>query len=408
METGDGLIVRVRGHAGALTTRQLRGIGDIACHHGNGIVDLTRRANVQIRGVEADDLPSLWSRLADLDLIDAHADAEAVRNVMVDPLAGLIPGEMVDARRIAQALETDLAHRPEFWSLPGKFGFAVDGGGLLSLDGERADIRLRAVRGAERPMMALGVDRKRGTDWLCLVVPALAHEAALCLAAAFIAGSRDSPRARMRDLPDEAMGDLRRALVAYGEPTGDISIPVRRGADRVGRLEAGGATVAVGIGAPFGRLEAPAVEAMAGAAEALGIDAIFLSPWRALFMPATDACAAERLLGLACDNGLITSPVDPLLAIDACPGAPACRSACLDTRATARRIAAMLPLAGVTSVHISGCAKGCARSKPADLVLVDCEAGFGVIRNGTAEAAPGAYIKPDDLDALRGLLKAGS
>jgi precorrin-3B synthase len=406
METGDGLIVRVRGRAGSLTTRQLRGISGISRHFGNGVVDLTRRANVQVRGIEADDLPGVWSRLSDCDLIDANADAEAVRNVMVNPLSGRDPTETVNARSIAEALEAELSHRPEFWALPGKFGFSVDGGGMLSLDGERADIRLRAARVGERAMIAVGADRKSATDWLCLVDPAHAHEAALSLAAAFLACAKDCPRARMRDLPDEALKGLRRALSADGLLDGDDAFPVHSRGDRVGLLE-GGSLVAVGIGAPLGRLESQAMEVLADAAEALGITDIFLSPWRVLYLPVRDARAAEHLLGIARDFGLVTSAADPLMAIDACPGAPACRSAFLDTRAAARRVAALLPLPGISSVHISGCAKGCARSKPADLVLVDCEAGFGVIRNGTAEALPGAYMKPEDLDALRGLLKPG-
>jgi precorrin-3B synthase len=70
-----------------------------------------------------------------------------------------------------------------------------------------------------------------------------------------------------------------------------------------------------------------------------------------------------------------------LLRIEACPGAPACASATVDTRAEARRLAAM-DLPG--TIHVSGCAKGCARSAPADLTLVGHEGRFGVVRNGTA------------------------
>jgi len=36
------------------------------------------------------------------------------------------------------------------------------------------------------------------------------------------------------------------------------------------------------------------------------------------------------------------------------------------------------------TVHVSGCAKGCAKSGPADFVLVGSEGRYGIVRNGTA------------------------
>jgi precorrin-3B synthase len=97
--------------------------------------------------------------------------------------------------------------------------------------------------------------------------------------------------------------------------------------------------------------------------------------------------------------GLIVDENDPLLRIDACPGAPACRSASVDTRRTARRLAAA-GFAG--TLHVSGCAKGCARSTPADLTLVGEGGRYGVVRSGTARDAIGRTIDADDLAAFHG------
>ena len=97
--------------------------------------------------------------------------------------------------------------------------------------------------------------------------------------------------------------------------------------------------------------------------------------------------------------GLIVDENDPLLRVDACPGAPACRSASVDTRATARGLAAS-GLAG--TLHVSGCAKGCARSMAADLTLVGEAGRYGVIRNGTTRDAIERTIAADDLAVLHG------
>ena len=109
MQTGDGLIVRVRPRCGALSAKQALVVSEVARCHGNGLVDLTRRANIQIRGVDARDLAHVWSALSEGGLIDAHADAEAVRNVMVSPLTGVDPTEVYDVRPTATALETALS-----------------------------------------------------------------------------------------------------------------------------------------------------------------------------------------------------------------------------------------------------------------------------------------------------------
>ena len=112
--------------------------------------------------------------------------------------------------------------------------------------------------------------------------------------------------------------------------------------------------------------ELVAIAARAGASE------IRLSPWRAVYVDASVDVPEEL--------GLIVDENDPLLRIDACPGAPACLSASVDTRRAARRLAAS-GFAG--TLHVSGCAKGCARSRPADLTLVGEGGRYGVVRNGT-------------------------
>jgi precorrin-3B synthase len=96
----------------------------------------------------------------------------------------------------------------------------------------------------------------------------------------------------------------------------------------------------------------------------------------------------------ACE-GLITRADDSLLRVVACSGAPRCREAHADTRALA---AALAPhLAADASLHVSGCAKGCAQSGPAPITLVATAQGFDLIRGGSTRDTP----------VLRGLSVAG-
>jgi precorrin-3B synthase len=153
----------------------------------------------------------------------------------------------------------------------------------------------------------------------------------------------------------------------------------------------------LGIAAPFGRLEAPQLRRFADLAEEAGARDIRLSPWRALYIGTRDVGAASRAVEVARDIGLIVDANDPILRIDACPGAPACRSSSVDTRRDARRLAGSA-FAGI--IHVSGCAKGCARSAPADLVLVGEEGRYGVVRNGTTRDVPERTIDAEEAGAL--------
>lgn len=406
MQTGDGLIVRVRPRCGALSVAEMQAVCGIAERYGNCLIDLTRRANLQIRGVEARELPRVWDALSEAGLIDEHADAEAVRNVMVGPLAGLDPTEISDVRSIAAALETALLTTPGLWALPGKFGFVVDGGGLLGLGDERADIRLKAIETDGGIGIAVGIERADGPDWLRVLDPARAHVAAVRLALAFIAAPKPQRRARLRDLDPAAVAALQAALEDCGVPADLPTSLAPSACCRVGPIETHGAVFAVGLGVPFGRVMAPSLSWLAEAAAELGIAAFRLSPWRVLYALVSDNGAATRLLTAARTAGFVTTPDDLRMAIDACPGAPACRSAWADTRAAALRIAGMLPFSGVASVHVSGCAKGCARSRAADLVLVAEADGFGIVRNGTAADMPEAVVKAANLHDLPALLLA--
>ena len=52
MQTGDGLLVRLNSvAAGFLSPAALSGVADAAFRHGNGIVEVTARGSVQMRGL---------------------------------------------------------------------------------------------------------------------------------------------------------------------------------------------------------------------------------------------------------------------------------------------------------------------------------------------------------------------
>src|SRR5689334_21370364 len=85
MESGDGLVVRVRPFGGRLEAAQTAGLAELAGRYGNGLIDVTSRANLQIRGVDEQGHLPLLEGLAELRLLDPDADIEARRNILVTP-----------------------------------------------------------------------------------------------------------------------------------------------------------------------------------------------------------------------------------------------------------------------------------------------------------------------------------
>ena len=98
-------------------------------------------------------------------------------------------------------------------------------------------------------------------------------------------------------------------------------------------------------------------------------------PWRMLYLE-----GAEKIV----TQSFIRSRNHPVLGVSACPGAPACSQATVSTRALARRLADRVP----GSLHVAGCAKGCARRTAAAVTLVGREGLFDLVRDGKASDIP--------------------
>lgn len=354
MASGDGLVARVRPRGGRLTPEQAIGLARLAVAHGNGLLDLTSRANIQVRGVTEDGYGLLIEGLAALGLIDATAEAEAQRNIVVTPYWS---GDD-DVQTIAAALADALA-APDAPRLPGKFGFSVDCGPSPVLGAISADIRLE--RGGDGCLLC----RADGAAAAARVTAGTAVNAAMQLAHWFVrSGGVRGGRGRMA-------AHLARGAVL---PDMFIEAPIRPSAvvmPKPGLVEAG-----VLLGFEFGQMRAGTLSALAD------YGALRLTPWRMLLIEG---------LGAAPDlPGLVTRPDDPALRVIACTGAPDCMQAQQPTRALARILTQSLPkfLPQDAVLHVSGCAKGCAHPQSAALTLTAGADGFDLVRGGRPGDAP--------------------
>ncbi len=348
MMSGDGLVVRIRAPLGRLSQVQAHGVAHLSRRYGNGLLDVSARANLQMRGVQESGHAGLIDGLRALGLVDEDAAAEARRNVMLAPF--WTSGD--DAHSIARDLSAALTAATDL-ALPGKFGFAVDCGPRPVLQDIAADIRIE--RGADGLIL-----RADGAVTGCPVTPAKAAAEAIALARWFLAtGGAPSGRGRMK----AHVGTGVALPEGYNAPQ-----PLAEFAPRPGAAESG-ALVAL----EFGQITADTFDRLADQAP------IRLTPWRMLLLEGLNACTP-------CD-GAIFEAADPRLRVVACTGAPGCPQALGSTRDLARALAARLPEGA--KLHVSGCTKGCAHPGAAPLTLTATAPDrYALIRNGSAADRP--------------------
>lgn len=379
MPTGDGLLARVHPPLGILTPPQARAVADGARRHGNGHLDLTARANLQVRGVSEATRLALADRLQSIGLGDVRADGGPQRLTLTSPLAGIDPDETIDVPALARAVE---AMGPTILGLPAKTLVVIEG--RVGAAMPEADCFVIA-RGPGVVAVAIGA-----APGLRELVTCEAGDAPGLVRALLDAFARTGRR-RMRDLSDTDMSVMIRALTAEGPIRAPVCV-TEGGRDFVSGspfapapgLHAGLRILA--LDAPFGRCTADALDQIADAAEAFGTDAIRLSPTRGFVLTTAPGIRAAAVVADLASDFIVASD-DPRSSIDACTGAPGCASGSTPTLADAARLAgAFRPLAMPDiSAHVSGCAKGCARPGPADLTLVGRDGRYGVVLGG----APG-------------------
>lgn len=389
METGDGWLVRLHPPGARLVPAQLRQIAALATEHGSGLVEISARANLQIRGVTATSHPVLVEHLLAEHLVDEHEGNGPQRVTLVSPLAGRDPTGLIDAAALAAQVEQYARAVP---GLPAKLGIVVDDGSAQALDGFTSDIRLVGT-GAGRVALCLGDRLWRGP----IPVTDAAEAVATILRgfASLRAGAPDQIR-RLRDLSPEALESLS-TLPGAAAPA--PRTPPRR----AGLFALGGDRFATLVGLPFGRCGAATLDRLGAVQEKADIR---LSPWRGLAFRDLDRAGAESLLALAGNLGLITRDDDPRLSVQACAGSPACSRAeapaMADAAALAETVADLL-VQGM-ALHVSGCVKACAHPAAADLTLVGRDGRYDVVLGGTTRDKPVATL---DLPALLTRLQPG-
>jgi precorrin-3B synthase len=434
MPTGDGLLVRLM-PTDSVAVADLLALCAAARRDGNGTIEITARGSLQVRGLSASSAPAFTRAVAELGI--AASDG---LSVVTDPLPD-DPESVIDPRPVATMVRRAVAQAS--LELSAKVSVIIDGGGRLHVDALPADIRLRAIRFAEKPLLqvSIGGDAASATPLGAIALPAT-NDVALALLGAIVA---QGPHARAAELVAAVGIEHLQSLIGNHLQCAPTA-PRRSPAEMIGTHRLRDGSMAVGVALPFGHIHSDALAALARLALTYGVHSVGLAPGRALLLLGVAAENADALANEAARLGLIVYPDDPRRRIVACPGKPACASGLIAARTLATDLAQSLVLArglsgaatsaippperggtptrqhllrseantvdlpltggGMESppcaaqlIHISGCAKGCAHPRAAALTVVGTERGCGIVHAGSARSVPSSHVDPTHIVA---------
>jgi ferredoxin-nitrite reductase len=399
----DAFMLRLRLPGGILSSHQAAGLADIAERFGGGTIDVTTRANLQIREIGAAHPIAVLSAIDELGLTSRGAGADNIRNLTGSPLAGIDPHELFDTRPLTRALYHHILNHRELYGLPRKFNISFDGGGRIAMLEDTADIGFAAVRIAPGKAVAAGVYFRMllggltghgsfGGDAGVLLEPGEVIAAAAAILRVFIDhGDRtDRKRARLKYLIErwgieklvaEAAQHLpfpwRFIAAEECEPRGPI--------DRHGHVgvhpQAQRGVSYIGVVLPASRLTAEQLRGLADIAARYGSATLRLTVWQNLLISDIPDARIPAALAEVEAVGLATTASAVRAGLIACTGNVGCKFSLSNTKRHALEIAdhldARIDLDQPLNIHLTGCPNSCAQHYVGDIGLLATKVDMG-------------------------------
>ncbi|TCN44740.1 sulfite reductase (ferredoxin) [Kribbella orskensis] len=386
----DCFMMRVRIDGGALTTRQLRVLGEVSREFARDTADLTDRQNVQLHWVYVENVPEIWRRIEEVGLTTVESAGDTPRVVLGSPLAGIAEDEVLDITPAVADITGRLLSNPEYSNLPRKFKTAISG--LQDVAHEINDV---AFVGVDHPEHGPGLDvwvggglstnpkiAQRLGAWVPLAEVGEVWEAVVAL-------FRDHGYRRLRNkarlkflVADWGVEKFRTVLEEQYLQRGLIDGPpppqLSRPRDHVGVQRQKNGLNAVGVAPVAGRVGGTRLVAAAAAAERAGSRRVRITPLQKLVVLDVPDAHVEELIAELGAIGLPARPSPWRRATMACTGDEFCKFGIVETKARAARLIDELEerladvqdtLESPISIHLNGCPNSCARIQVADIGL---------------------------------------
>ncbi len=381
-------MMRVRLDGGALTTAQVRVLGEISNDFARGTADITDRQNLQYHWIAIEDVTEIWRRLEAAGMQTTEACGDTPRVILGSPVAGISADEIIDPTPVINQIVERFIGDESLSNLPRKFKSAITGHPSLDVVHEINDVSLVGV---VHPDLGPGYDLWVGGG--LSVAPRLAQRLGAFVTAeqapevwhGVIQIFRDygyrrlRNRARLKFLVADwgtarfrsvlESEYLKRALVDGPE----VVLP-EHPIDHVGVHRQADGRYFVGVAPIAGRVSGAVLAQVADIAERHGSGRVRLTPYQKLLVLDIGQSEVEGVLAELRSLGLLADPSVWRRGTMACTGIEFCKLAIVETKARAAQVVAHLEerlgdLDTEITINVNGCPNACARTQVADIGL---------------------------------------
>ena len=394
----DGMLIRIRIPGGFIEARQLSAVAALSSAYADGQIEITSRANLQLRAIKERDLSEIADALTSAKLLPSRRH-DRVRNIATSPFAAIGADELIDTRPLVRELDRRLIADHAFASLHPKFSFGIHGGGN-AYSHEQDDLALHAFSSSGPFALYLG-----GTDTGCAVslddaLDCLLDAARLCM---YLANENSLPaRGKKLAAAPGLMGKIVEGLSPFLTPSSSLGGVSTVAPAPIGMQQAAHRLQTNIIPSiPLGRLTSGQAQRLAESATEFEAE-LRLAPWRGVVLGAVPLSHAAGVAAHLESIGLSLDGRDGFQGIAACAGAAGCDASLADVRADAtqlaRKLAGQRLLPGWTA-NFSGCEKQCAMRHGAAAELIATSSGYLLRING--QPAPGPCSPESAIGLIR-------
>ncbi|OEU16477.1 ferredoxin-nitrite reductase [Fragilariopsis cylindrus CCMP1102] len=431
--TPGQFLMRLKVPNGIVNSDQMRFYADSVEKYGavNGVVDITTRANIQLRGVKLEDAGDIIDGLHARNQTSFQSALDSVRNMVGSPLAGIDDHELVDTRVLCNAVndlismdpETETRGNPQWANLPRKFNIAISGSRDDFAHTHINDIGLQPCVHAETGEMGFNVvlggfmSIKRVAESVDSGMWIKAdRESVVTFCEAILrifrdeSERKDRQKARLMWLVEKyGVEDFKKAVIAevksYDRGV-EIFDEQPRPTEKFERRELLGVhpqkqvgKVRVGIMVPAGRLSATECRQMADLAEKYSDSEIRLTVEQNAILPNVAEDDVYELLKEPTLNGDSRFRVNPGFIegnVVSCTGAEFCSLAMIETKSNAeamgKKLETLVTIDRPIRIHWTGCPNSCGQVQAADIGIMGGPARKMNEETGKMMAVPGCKI----------------
>jgi ferredoxin-nitrite reductase len=394
----EAFMARLRIPGGVVKTFQLAEIARIAKELTTGYIQITTRANFQLRLIQPKDAPEVLRRIQSVGLHTRGAGADNIRNLTANPTAGIDPHEIIDVLPLCQELAQIIINDRSFYDLPRKFNIAFDGGGLIGTVEDTNDIGIKAVllNGEVFFRVALGGatgHKAFARDLGVLIKPAELNKVVVALIRVYIANGHrtDRKKARLKHLLESWSLEkyLAETEKLLGYTLQRAPIPSRRSSPSPPLEERAGERRHTHIGVypqkqkglnyigatvPVGQITPKQLQRVAEIADLYGSGEIRLTVWQNFIIPNVPDTYVETASKALRKIGFETKQSHIRNSFIACTGNSYCKFAQSNTKGHALALADYLDkkiaLDQPINIHLTGCPNSCAQHYLGDIGLL--------------------------------------